>query len=187
MMGRKIQDGFLSCLHFSWSAGVAEHIKRVAGQGAILPLLIQIFASCILPSNTLRMASPSGILQMLPVCGQGMAMPLNEKKTRTRKQTNKKTHGKLLQLGLFWEKMLQRWKREAYFQQGKKPSKFHFPPQRASFLELDWFLTSGLLCGCFRDTILCPWGLMTSSVSSLDFCRAGHDGLTWSCVRNVEL
>lgn len=54
MMGRKIQDGFLSCLHFSWSAGIAEHIKRVAGQAAILPLLIQNFASCILPSNILR-------------------------------------------------------------------------------------------------------------------------------------
>lgn len=46
---------------------------------------------------------------------------------------------------------------------------------------------SRLLCGWFRNTVLCPWGLMTSSVSSVDFCRAEHDGLTWSCVRNVEI
>lgn len=125
---------------------------------------------------------------MIPVCGQSMPIPLKKKKTGIRKQMKKqKPHGNPLQIGLFWEKRFQRWKK-AYFQQGKKPNKFHSPPQWACFLELDWFLlalTSKLLCGWFRDTILCPWGLMR--VSSLDFFRAGHNGLTWRCVRNVEL
>lgn len=37
---------------------------------------------------------------MIPMCEQGMAIPLNEKKPRTREQRNKKTHGKPLQIRL---------------------------------------------------------------------------------------
>lgn len=124
-----------------------------------------------------------------PCTWTGYAHALKLKKNPSGKQTrNKKTHEKTLQIGLFWEKMLQRWNREAFFQQEKDKTS-QSPPLRACFLELDWLLLaliSGLLCGYFRDTVLWPWGLMTS-VSSLDFCRAEHDGLSWSWGRNVEL
>lgn len=130
---------------------------------------------------------------MIPVCGQGMPMPLNEKKPRTRKQRKKqKNTCKTIADRLVLREKAAEMKKGRLLPDRKKKKQTktsQSPPLQACFLELDWLLlalTSRLLCHWFRDTIFCPWGLITSSVSSLDFCRAEHDRLTWSCVRNVE-
>lgn len=51
MMDREIQDGFLSCLHFCWSAGVAEPSWRVAVEGTILPSPAEIFLLASYPQH----------------------------------------------------------------------------------------------------------------------------------------